>query len=746
MKKFQNLAIISGILLIIVLLYLLTAAAGNNGFFEHYYSWLLFISVAVALILLILVLTLLLRLYQRYRRGEFGTRLMKQLIILFVVIAVVPVMLVYLVSLQFVSRSIESWFNVQVESALASGITLGQTTFDMMLNDLQQKARLMTNDLTTMPESAQFIHLARWRDQYQLTEATIVSASGHLIATENNQLNQLLPDLPSASMLKIAKNTDMYAAFESLESKSMSANILRLRVIRLMPTPTTQLSLEHEPRYLQLIQNIPDNLANNAEALRIAYSAYQERALARSGLRKIYLLTLTLTLILTLFAALVIAFLFARYLAQPLLLLAEGTMAVAAGDLSPRPIIATNDELGVLTQSFNKMTQQLLEMRQSLQNANTYLESVLENMSAGVMVLDQDLRLMSCNDSVTRILQKPIHHYLGKKLSDIPTLKPLTEQITASFEQHDINEAAFAISQHWQKQIHFTREATASQKSSSITIFARGTRLSTEQTTGYLIVFDDISELISAQRSLAWGEVAQRLAHEIKNPLTPIQLSAERLQLKLADKLSSSDQELLKKASTTIINQVQAMQTMVDDFRDYAKANTGKQIALNLNALLEDVMNLYTNEEDQKMIHLHLTTNLPLIQADAGQVRQVIHNLLQNAKYAVSEKKLTQVEYTPRIDIYTEYITQQTTDGNQRNAVRLGFIDNGPGFAPEILKRAFEPYVTSKPRGTGLGLPMVKRIIDSHNGQINIQNYLTSDQEIGGVKISILWINLGNQA
>ena len=249
------------------------------------------------------------------------------------------------------------------------------------------------------------------------------------------------------------------------------------------------------------------------------------------------------------------------------------------------------------------------------------------------------------------------------------------------------------------------------------------------------MVFDDISDVISAQRSIAWGEVARRLAHEIKNPLTPIQLSAERLQMKLEDKLAPSDAAILGKATNTIVNQVSAMKRMVDDFRDYAKTPPATLTPLDLNALIAEILHLYESGDDRDIIQASLDKDLPLIMGDATQLRQVIHNLLQNAQDAVHDQ--ADSERAPRIDVLTEAIRYQTSDGTRRTAVRLTIADNGPGFASKILARAFEPYVTSKPRGTGLGLAMVRKIVEEHGGRVDLHN-----RQDGGAKVSVLLLRL----
>ncbi|HEX2530663.1 MAG TPA: ATP-binding protein [Burkholderiaceae bacterium] len=745
-----------------ILLFLLASASENSEAFNRNYPWLLGLNALIAAALLGLVALLLARLYKRHRRGKFGSRLMARLVLLFAIIGVLPGMVIYLVSVQFVSRSIESWFNVRVEAALESGLNLSRAALDASLSDLTAKARSIALELSDLSDAAQITQLSRLRAQSQAQEATIVTDSGRVIASVGGATHALVPDLPTAAMMRQAGIARVFAAVESgteqkngstappadIEAMPMeesdAGNRLRLRVVIAIPPPSTGLPLKNEARFLQLLQPVAPQLAANAEALRAAYSEYQERSLGRTGLRKIYIVTLTLTLLLAIFGAIASAFLIASDLAKPLLLLAEGTKAVAEGNFSPRPIMTTPDELGTLTQSFNMMTKQLYDARAAveknraeLENAKAYLESVLANMSAGVMVFDDQFKLVTCNESVERILQRDFDQYIGQSLTSIDGLAPLAQAIATGFSEQSAQSAgrdAGPEHMHWQKQIEIPH-SSGGDGDSDITLLARGSHLPVSSGNGYVVVFDDISDVISAQRSIAWGEVARRLAHEIKNPLTPIQLSAERLQMKLADKLAPEQAAMLNKGAETIVNQVTAMKRMVDDFRDYAKTPPAVLSALDLNELIAEILHLYASGDERDIIHAELAEGLPQIMGDATQLRQVIHNLVQNAQDAVAESTR---DILPRIDVATEEIHYRNADGAVSTAVRLSITDNGPGFSPKVLVRAFEPYVTSKPRGTGLGLAMVKKIIDEHGGRVDLQNQADGS----GAKVAILLLKL----
>ncbi|MES2040117.1 MAG: ATP-binding protein [Pseudomonadota bacterium] len=791
-----------------ILLFFLTTVQENSARFERYYEWLLDANAVVALALLVLVLTLVLRLFRRFRAKEFGSKLMTRLVVLFALVGILPGSVIYLVSVQFVSRSIESWFDVKVESALDSGKNMGLTALDFLLADLQSKANDMASELSDPSESSMSIHLSRLRERMQIQEATIVNSKGRLIASANDNVGSLLPELPTPDMLRQVKLSRYYAARDekliqpagdddpatgSASSTSSTgatatasaantassvtetrgatrpalapepARILRSRVVVPLRMTTGWISLQNEALYLQLIQPVPANLAMHAEALSNASREYQVRSIGRVNLKKMYIITLTLTLLLAIVAAITSAFLISGELARPLLLLAEGTKAVTEGNFSPRPIVTSTDELGSLTKSFNTMTRQLFDARATveknrneLENAKAYLESVLANMSAGVMVLDQSGNLVTCNESVERILQRRLESEINKPLADIDGMQAFAFAISKAFSEQHAQSAAGGENereQHWQQQIEVPRpnkgkkaaipaaspapgEAVVTEDEQSITLLARGSHLPVASGSGYVVVFDDISNIISAQRSIAWGEVARRLAHEIKNPLTPIQLSAERLQMKLQDKLSETDVLILNKSTTTIVNQVTSMKRMVDDFRDYARTPPAVLMPLNLAGLIDEVLHLYIAGDGRDAIKLTMAADLPKVMGDATQMRQVIHNLLQNAQDAVADN--TNAAFVPHIDVITDVVRYTGTDQIAHSAVRLSIIDNGPGFSSKILARAFEPYATSKPRGTGLGLAMVKKIIEEHGGRIDIQNR----SDTNGAKVAILLLKL----
>jgi nitrogen fixation/metabolism regulation signal transduction histidine kinase len=751
----------------LLLLVLLAAASANTEFFDRYYSWLYAANIIVAMVFLLVVLGLVGMIVVRLRKGKFGTRLLAKLAIFFTLVGVVPGGIIYIVSYQFVSRSIESWFDVNVETALTAGLNLGRGMLDTSLSDLQTKARLMAEQLASADTNTNgtTLTLLRLRDQFSVQDATIVepgrSGSGaapdlHIVAQASGNFAALIPDdMPTPMMLSQARERGAYTAIEGEVDGDPRAQgskgALRLRVVQRIPDASTAL-LQPAERYLQLTQPVSPTLARNADAVQRAYREYQEKSLGRSGLRKMYIGTLTLALFLATFIAMMIALALGNQLARPLFLLAQGTKEVAEGDYTPKREIKTRDELGFLTQSFNAMTRQLSEARLAveknrvaLEHSKTYLESILANLTAGVFVLDRQFRLTTANRGAERIFRQPFNSLIGTTLDQIGVVAGFGTMVRKAFaDRVAAGEAGQEDRGHWQQQ--FAVEVAG--ESDPLTLLVRGARLVSTvagqaedpQTAGYVVVFDDISDVISAQRSVAWGEVARRLAHEIKNPLTPIQLSAERLQMKLADKLTAPDAEVLKRGATTIVNQVAAMKRMVDDFREYARTPPVVLANLQLNDLVSEVLTLYGVGEGKSTIVVEQAP-LPVICGDATQLRQVIHNLLQNAQDAVAD-----LEH-PRVLLETKTVEygDPDADGKTRVAVRLTVSDNGPGFPARILTRAFEPYVTTKAKGTGLGLATVKKIVDEHGARIDLRNRMQGEV-VEGAQVSILFLQMADDA
>ena len=673
------------------LVYLMSEASSNNAFFAQNYKLLFYLGLGLAMGLGSLIVYQLLLLRRKLRERVFGSKLTLRLMVVFALMALIPGGLVYAISFQFLQQSIESWFNVRVDESLNRGISLGQRVLQNSLKELNEKAEAMAQSLASSTGS-EAATLNRLREQHSIEEATLLTSRGRIVAQSGSEPVALLPDLPSPIVMRQVRAQQSVRSIESIPDRG-----LFLRVI----VPVNTLSITDDIRVLQVLQRVPSAIAKDAEMVEAGYKDYQQLLLARVDLKRIFGLTLTLAMLVTLFSALALAFLLSEKLSAPLSALAESTRAIAKGDYSKLNPVKSRDEFGVLTQSFNTMTRQIAEAtdamernQRQLANAKAYLESILSNLTSGVLTLDERLAVRTMNAAAAQILGVGEQAFHAMKLSEWPRAEPAV----APFAEVALNRFNTPGKDEWEEQLEYRRS------DGQRTLLVRGSRLVTSEP-GYVVVFDDITHLIQAQRDAAWGEVARRLAHEIKNPLTPIQLSAERLQHKLASKLPEADADMLKRATGTIVTHVAALKGMVDDFTQYAHASRMNARAVALNDLVREVLVLY--EAMGVAIDARLADNLPLIHADPGMLRQVLHNLFQNAIDA-----LTGVD-NPRILVSTTLGT---------GGVLITVRDNGTGIAEGVMGRIFEPYVTTKPKGTGLGLAIVKKIVDEHHGRILVEN------------------------
>jgi nitrogen fixation/metabolism regulation signal transduction histidine kinase len=721
----------------IVVLFLLTQATNNRELYERNYGRLFAINMVVAALLLTVILWICVRLASRLKRGKFGSRLLVKLAWIFALVGFVPGVLIYVVSYQFVSRSIESWFDVKVEGALDAGLSLGRSTLDTLANDLANKTRQASSQLAEVPDTSAALALERIRDQLSANDAILWNANGHLIASAGQSRFLLNPERPTPQQLRTARTQRTFGMVEGLDEPGLNTvSNARVKVIAMVAAPGV--GLLAEPRFLQITQSLPPTLVANAIAVQEANREYQERALGRDGLRRMYIGTLTLSLFLAVFGAVLLAIVLGNQLARPLLLLAAGVREVAAGDLSPKPALQGKDELGGLTRSFAEMTQQLADARAAVEASMTQvsaaranLQTILDNLTAGVIVLDEQGRIQSANPGATRILRVPLAAHEGQRLAEVPGLEEFGQAVHKEFDDY-LRERQDHGLDHWQESFELGA-GQAGPQANVLTLVARGAEMPADQPgkEARLLVFDDISEIVSAQRAQAWGEVARRLAHEIKNPLTPIQLSAERLEMKLADKVDDAGRAILTRSVHTIVDQVDAMKRLVNEFRDYARLPAAELKPVDLNGLVADVVHLYARDtgfgDVQGAAHVPVRTVLdeaaPRVLGDAQQLRQVIHNLLQNAQDAT--------EASP-----TREVTIRTQWNEEARRVRLVVQDSGAGFPEHILKRAFEPYVTTKAKGTGLGLAVVKKIADEHHARIDLKNR-TEGGRVSGAQVSL---------
>lgn len=718
--------------LALLLLGLLTGVSANTEFLNKYFVWLYSANIVVGGILVLVLVSLGVTMAIRWRQGYFGTKLIVKLAMIFGLVGVLPGAILYSVSLQFVSRSIESWFDVKVEAALDAGLELGRLSLDKSLLEFTNEGEGLAKQIKSSGEvtSAQ---LGQYCQKFDVDQLELIDRQGRVLVKHQCEGSEAIAQTINPELVQIASTKGKSSVVEEANT-TVGVDKYKLRAVYRLSTD----------RYLQLIQALPPEVGENAHKVQQAYSDYQERALSRIGLRKMYIGSLTLTMFLGLFIAVALALILGRQLAQPLLMLLRGTQAVAEGDLSPKPEINTGDELGLLTRQFNNMTRQLSDARESLQESKDFSESILANLTAGVCVLDANYNLMIANAGAKRILERDLTPIISKPLGSIPELQHFEEMVKDAYRINNVSvggeDTSFdpvvdqqsGIQNSWQKQIQLFPDVNEDDVNAAHTLLARGTKLASGQ---LIIVFDDITEVIVAQRSVAWGEVARRLAHEIKNPLTPIQLSAERILHKLSGKIESEQEEILTRSTKTIINQVQAMKQMVNDFRDFAKTPNPVLQPLDLNDLVLEILGLYEGSK----ISVKIDPNCPKIMGDPTQLRQVIHNVLQNAQDACMDKGDAQ-----EIEVRTEAVTFEVAPGQDEQMVRLTVVDNGPGLAPRILSRAFEPYITSKAKGTGLGLAVVKKILDEHDARIELKNR-EKDGVIRGAKISILFNRLATK-
>ena len=689
------------------LLFLLSKASSSSEFISgSSYTVVLILSGIFILSLIAIIANQIKKLFRNIKKDVMGSRLSMRLVISFTLMAVIPGLIVYLVSVNFLTRSIESWFNVKVESALDGGLKLGQKALDIMLTDLELKAGRMALTLSSMPTTSQYAALSDLREKTGVQDATIISDQGKIIAVSSNDAESFLPALPTLIQLKQAEN-NIYGKIEPIKNKG-----LYLRVL----APINGAAISNERLILQILQPVPDSLTTLAESVQDVFQDYQKLSYSRDSLKVIFSITLTLVLMLAILTAVAIGFLLSRKLSEPLALLAEGTKKIAKGNFKTMLPEKGKDELGVLVRSFNSMTRQLDQATQTsdnnqirLESARSYLETVLAHLSSGVIVINDDMEIKSFNIAASKILQVDLSKNTNQLITSISNKNKLLNDFVTSI-QEEIKAASS------KKQFEIIKQFEIKYEKNNQVLSLQITPLPQNKVKNYVLMIDDITMMIQAQRDAAWSEVARRLAHEIKNPLTPIQLSAERIKHKLGSKLNKEDTDILDKAVSTIVNQVDAMKTMVNEFSEYARAPKLNLELTDINEAIKEISHLFENSGIK--ITTTLLKGLPKIKVDINMMRQVLINLIQNAQDAMinNTKK-------PSIKINTN---------KYKNYLILSILDNGPGFSADILKKAFEPYVTTKSHGTGLGLAIVKKIIEEHEGTIAIENIKS-----GGANINI---------
>jgi nitrogen fixation/metabolism regulation signal transduction histidine kinase len=726
------LAVLSVVL--IASLLMMNAATQNSALFGRMYSVLLLVNILGIVLLIALILLNLFHLIEQYRARVMGTRLTARLLAMFVLLAVLPVSVVFFFSIQTLNRGIDNWFDVRIEKALDDALLLGRSALDALKQDLVKNTQEMVAELETLPARRQagarrseLSVLNALREQYGITELTLFTQDGKIIASSseaNLDATTLIPDRPSDAILAQIRQRLSYANLDVVGKSGM-----RLRVV--MPVQAREIGAP--VRVLQVLQALPARYAKLGESVQSAFAEYEKLVYLRGPLKFGFTLTLSLIALLTLLIAVWAAIFSARRLVAPIRELAEGTRAVAAGDYRTQIPVTSHDEIGILVESFNDMTHRIhraqVQSKRSQQEAEiqrAYLETVLGHLSSGVLTFNQRLLLRTHNPAAVQILGADLKDAERKSLAWIGEHHPALHAFTKAI--HDAASAGQAV---WREQIQIISN------NHSRVLMLRGTQLPSWRGNrgGYVVVFDDITALIQAQRDAAWGEVARRMAHEIKNPLTPIQLSAERIRHKFMRQLDETERPLLERATRTIIDQVDSLKSMVNAFSEYARSAQMQTSPVQLNELVHDVVELYKNARGPAaagVVPLHgvktgkaakgkapkpvatkldLAADLPVISADPGRLRQVLHNLLLNARDALAGHAKPEI-----------HITTQTVQENGPAFIELKVRDNGPGFPEALLAHLYEPYVTNKDKGTGLGLAIVKRIVEEHGGTIQTEN------------------------
>ena len=711
-------------------LWLLSAATENSGQFGRMHVGLVVVNVVGLIVLVGLISVDFVRLSRQYRRVATGSRLTVRLVVIFVVMALVPVSIVFYFSLGFLQRGIDSWFDVRVERAMDDSIELSRSSLDMRMRDRLSQTRLMAESLQNIPNDMVLFNLNELRNESLASELTLLSGSGRVIASSSTN-STIIPQKPTPRMLSQAREDNSYVGLAPIDDLGLHVRVvvrIGAPIDKPLNTPIDSLlgaqslmgtvslvdtkGVASNHRVLFALFPVDPRVSVLADSVQSAYAKYKELVYLRGPLKQSFSFTLALVLLVTLLSAVWAAFFFAQRLVAPIRILAIGTRAVAAGNYHKKlPITSSNDELGTLVQSFVDMTDKVSDAQRVARRSQYlaereqgYLRAVLGRLSSGVITLDKNQVVRALNATASQVLNLSLDEAIGKTLAqlqdELPEILTFVKAVS-----HYVNDAA----DDWRQEISLTGPMGRK------TLMCQGAMLPSVKgiPAGYVIVFDDVTEMIQGQRDAAWGEVARRMAHEIKNPLTPIQLSAERLRHKYLDTMAPEDAEVLDRSTHTIVQQVQAMKEMVQAFSDYARAPKLHLQPMALPGLVAEVLDLYANETQQVSIEFIAEPEVPLVEVDAGRIRQLIHNLVRNAIESLAARDDGKVSIR---------LCSSEKDANNECRVILSVEDNGPGIPEDMQDHLFEPYATSKSQGSGLGLAVVKRIIEEHSGILFAEN------------------------
>lgn len=687
-------------LFMVVSMTLLSAATENLSRFGRMHLALVVVNLVGLVVLLGLIVVNVTRLVRQYRRKAIGSRLTTKLVVVFVVLSVAPVSVVFYFSMGFLKRGIDSWFDVRMEKAMEDALELSRMSLDLMMRELLRRTRGMSDALVGVSVSSAMLMLNDLRQANDATELSLLSNNGLVLATSNDDTLTINPQRPDDSILQEVRQNQSFTGLAPIKGLG-----LQVRVVVSVPS----LEAGVAPHILYVLYPITDRISELAKSVESAYGQYKQITYLREPLKYSFRLTLSLVLLLSILTAIWAAFFSAQRLVSPIRILAIGTRAVAAGNYDKRLPDVSNDELGELVKSFSDMTEKLALTRDqaklsqdAVEQEKAYLGAVLGRLSSGVITLDERMNLRVANASASQILEVDLSEILGKPLGNMllqsEHLQGFVQQVTRHL-QTDLKD--------WREEIQLK------QKTGTKLLICQGVRLKAEhmEHSGVVIVFDDVTTFMQAQREAAWGDVARRLAHEIKNPLTPIQLSAERLKRKLLHKVNTEDAVILERATHTIVQQVQTMKELVQAFSEYARA---PQIALRplyIDQIVKEVLDLYEEEDFGVKFQAEFSADHPEVAADPGRIRQLLHNLIKNA-----------MESTKGVLHPTIHISVCRVPFKEGTAAQLRVSDNGHGVPEQLLKHLFEPLTSTQSKGGGLGLTVVQRIVEEHSGKLYAEN------------------------
>ena len=700
-RLFRVFPVLAALAVLLVSLVLVSDVQQDASGYDRQYLWVLVLTLVALSLLVLAIVMRAVSLVRKVRAEAPGARLSARWVRNFLGLSLPPALIVYFFAALFLTRTVDNWFDVEVESALSDSLALGQEFLDTRTLEVRNQMRRLGAqiDIDSPVEDLRSLLLERISAAGPV-ELTLMDESGRVVTTAGFGSQSGLPERPGDYALLQARERGEYAAAEPVGEDS-----LVIRVIEQVSAAAPGQS----PWLLQAIYPLPDSITALTSSIEQEYYRYQNVSYLRSSLKQSFLLILSLVLLLTVLLAILAALSAARRMVAPISSLAKATRRVAGGDLEQAVEPGPRDELGFLAQSFNEMTQALMQAsreaessRARLQAQGEYLETVLGNLSAGVLTVDAQGVLVRLNNAAEQILQLPPGAAVDRPVAELTSLAPHLEALTAAISRQAALQRA-----EWQREILLERPG------SPLVLLVRGSRLPSPggEAHGQVVVFDDVTMLNQAQREAAWAEVARRMAHEVKNPLTPIRLAAERLRMKLMDKLGPRDAEMLDKSASTIVAQVEALRKLVDAFSDYAREPAAERAPLQLDRLVEEVVELYRQGDAGLRIGLDLCAGPTGLSADAGQIRQLLHNLIRNATEAARPDSSAEI-----------LIRSSEVEAEGRHWLQLEVADRGPGYPAEVLAQPFEPYVTSKPKGSGLGLAICRKIVLDHDGVIRIAN------------------------